>query len=85
MTRVAAVTGGGGAIGGAIADGLRAAGHEVAILDLTGDPAVDLAERAEVQAAAATVLAPSWSATPRARSPARRCARTADWCCVEPA
>jgi 2-hydroxycyclohexanecarboxyl-CoA dehydrogenase len=65
MTRVAAVTGGGGAIGGAIADGLRAAGHEVAILDLTGDPAVDLAERAEVQA--------------------RRCARTADWCCVEPA
>ncbi len=45
MTRVAAVTGGGGAIGGAIVAGLRGGGHEVVILDLTGDPAVDLAER----------------------------------------
>jgi NAD(P)-dependent dehydrogenase (short-subunit alcohol dehydrogenase family) len=57
MTRVAAVTGGAGAIGGAIAAGLRAAGHEVVILDRDGDPPVDLAERAEVQAAAAAVLA----------------------------
>ncbi len=57
MARVAAVTGGGGAIGGAIAAGLRAAGHEVAILDLTGDPAVDLAERDEVQAGATALLA----------------------------
>ncbi len=57
MARVAAVTGGGGAIGGAIATGLRAAGHEVAILDLTGDPAVDLAERDEVQAGATALLA----------------------------
>ena len=38
MTRVAAVTGGAGAIGGAIVAGLRAAGHEVVILDRDGDP-----------------------------------------------
>ncbi|HUA28207.1 MAG TPA: SDR family oxidoreductase [Streptosporangiaceae bacterium] len=56
MTRVAAVTGGAGAIGGAIAAGLRAAGHEVAILDRDGDPAVDLAERGQVTAAAAALL-----------------------------
>ncbi len=57
MTRVAAVTGGGGAIGGAIVAGLRGGGHEVVILDLTGDPAVDLAERDEVQAGATALLA----------------------------
>ena len=57
MTRVAAVTGGTGGIGGAIVAGLRGTGHEVAILDLNGEPAVDLAERGEVQAAAAAVLA----------------------------
>ena len=51
MTRVAAVTGGAGAIGGAIAAGLRAAGHEVVVLDRDGDPLEDLAERAEVRAA----------------------------------
>jgi nucleoside-diphosphate-sugar epimerase len=45
MTRVAAVTGGAGAIGGAIVAGLRAAGHEVAIFDLNGDPVVNLANR----------------------------------------
>jgi len=56
MTCVAAVTGGAGAIGGAIAAGLRAAGHEVAILDRDGDPAVDLAERGQVTAAAAALL-----------------------------
>lgn len=56
MRRVAAVTGGAGAIGGAIAAGLRAAGHEVAICDLNGDPPVNLAERSEVQAAAAALL-----------------------------
>ncbi len=56
MTRVAAVTGGAGAIGGAIAAGLRAAGHEVAILDRNGDPPLDLAERGEVQAGAAALL-----------------------------
>jgi nucleoside-diphosphate-sugar epimerase len=59
MARVAAVTGGAGAIGGAIAAGLRAAGHEVAVLDRSGDPPVDLAERGEVQAAAAALLSDS--------------------------
>src|ERR1700689_4235419 len=64
MPPVAAITGGAGAIGGgagasggAIAVGLRATGHEVVILDRDGDPPVNLAERAEVQAAAAAVLA----------------------------
>jgi NAD(P)-dependent dehydrogenase (short-subunit alcohol dehydrogenase family) len=57
MTRVAAVTGGAGAIGGAIAAGLRAAGHEVVIIDRAGDPPVDLAEPDAVRAAAADVLA----------------------------
>jgi 3-oxoacyl-[acyl-carrier protein] reductase len=57
LTRVAAVSGGAGAIGGAIVAGLRATGHEVAVFDLNGDPAVDLAERGEVQAAAAAMLA----------------------------
>ncbi|HTX27932.1 MAG TPA: SDR family oxidoreductase [Streptosporangiaceae bacterium] len=56
MARVAAVTGGAGAIGAAVAAGLRAAGYEVAILDRDGDPRVDLAERGEVQAAAAALL-----------------------------
>ena len=57
MTRVAAVTGGAGAIGGAVAAGLRAAGHQVAILDRDGDPPVDLADPDAVRAAAAGVLA----------------------------
>ena len=57
MTRVAAVTGGAGAIGGAIAAGLRAAGHQVVILDRDGDPPVDLAEPDAVRAAAAGLLA----------------------------
>ena len=56
MTRVATVTGGAGAIGGAIVAGLRAAGHEVVILDRDGDPPVDLAETDAVRAAAAGVL-----------------------------
>ncbi len=56
MTRVAAITGGAGAIGGAIATALRAAGHIVAVLDRVGDQPVDLAERDDVQRAAARVL-----------------------------
>ena len=56
MTRVAVVTGGAGAIGGAIAAALGAAGHTVAVLDRAGDPPVDLARRADVQAAGARVL-----------------------------
>ena len=57
MTRVAAVTGGAGAIGGAVAAGLRGTGHEVVIFDRDGDPPVDLAEHGEVRAAAAAMLA----------------------------
>jgi nucleoside-diphosphate-sugar epimerase len=52
MTRVAAVTGGAGAIGGAIVVGLRAAGHEVVILDRDGDAPVAPAEPDAVRAAA---------------------------------
>jgi NAD(P)-dependent dehydrogenase (short-subunit alcohol dehydrogenase family) len=56
MTRVATVTGGAGAIGGAIAASLRAAGHHVVILHRDGDPPVDLAQPDAVRAAAAGVL-----------------------------
>ncbi len=56
MTRVAAVTGGAGAIGGAIAAALLAAGHELAILDSDGDPPLDLAQPTQVKAAATAVL-----------------------------
>ena len=56
MTRVAAVTGGAGAIGGAIAASLRAAGHQVVILDRDGDPPVDLAQPDAVRAAAAGAI-----------------------------
>lgn len=57
MERVAAITGGAGAIGGAIAQALADAGHTTAILDRQGDVAVDLARHGEVHAAAAAVLA----------------------------
>jgi len=57
MTSVAAVTGGAGAIGGAVAAGLRAAGHQVVIFDRDGDPPVDLADAGQVRAAAAALLA----------------------------
>jgi NAD(P)-dependent dehydrogenase (short-subunit alcohol dehydrogenase family) len=56
MTRVAAVTGGAGAIGGAIAAGLREAGHEVVVLDRDGDLPVDLADPGQVRSAAAALL-----------------------------
>jgi NAD(P)-dependent dehydrogenase (short-subunit alcohol dehydrogenase family) len=55
-TRVVAVTGGAGAIGGAIVSALRATGHTVAILDRAGDPPVDLGDHGAVQAAAANLL-----------------------------
>jgi NAD(P)-dependent dehydrogenase (short-subunit alcohol dehydrogenase family) len=55
-TRTAAVTGGAGAIGGAIVSALRATGHTVAVLDRAGDPPVDLAEHSAVRQAAADVL-----------------------------
>ena len=56
MARVAAVTGGAGAIGAAIAVALAAADHTVAILDRAGDPPVDLADYDDVKAAGARVL-----------------------------
>ena len=55
--RVAVVTGGAGAIGGAIAAALAAAGHAVVTLDQAGDPPVDLSREDEVRAAADAVLA----------------------------
>ena len=54
--RVAVVTGGAGAIGGAVAAELAAAGHSVLILDQAGEPPVDLAREDQVRAAAADVL-----------------------------
>jgi NAD(P)-dependent dehydrogenase (short-subunit alcohol dehydrogenase family) len=54
--RVAVVTGGAGAIGGAIVAELTAAGHTVLSLDQAGDPPVDLAQEDQVRAAAAGVL-----------------------------
>jgi 3-oxoacyl-[acyl-carrier protein] reductase len=57
MTRVAVVTGGRGAIGGAIARRLAGDGHTVVVLDRDGDVAVDLADAGQVRAAAAEVLA----------------------------
>ena len=53
--RVAVVTGGSGAIGGAIAARL-APDHTVVVLDRTGDVAVDLGEPDEVRRAAELVL-----------------------------
>jgi len=54
--RVAVVTGGAGAIGGAITAALAAAGHTVVSLDQAADPPVDLASDEQVRAAAADVL-----------------------------
>jgi NAD(P)-dependent dehydrogenase (short-subunit alcohol dehydrogenase family) len=56
VTKVAVITGGAGAIGGAIATTLRRAGYTVAVLDRAGDPRVDLAQRDEVKTAAAEIL-----------------------------
>jgi 3-oxoacyl-[acyl-carrier protein] reductase len=53
---VAVVTGGAGAIGGAIVAELTAAGHTVVSLDQAGDPPVDLGREDQVRAAAADVL-----------------------------
>lgn len=56
MTRVAVVTGGAGAIGGAIATALAHTDHTVAILDRAADFSVDLGDEAAVRATAARVL-----------------------------
>jgi NAD(P)-dependent dehydrogenase (short-subunit alcohol dehydrogenase family) len=53
---VAVVTGGAGAIGGAITEALRAAGHEVVILDRDGDVPCDLRSTVEVLRAARRIL-----------------------------
>jgi NAD(P)-dependent dehydrogenase (short-subunit alcohol dehydrogenase family) len=53
---VAVVTGGAGAIGGAIAETLRSGGHGVVIVDRTGDVACDLADAEQVRHAADVIL-----------------------------
>jgi NAD(P)-dependent dehydrogenase (short-subunit alcohol dehydrogenase family) len=53
---VAVVTGGAGAIGGAIADTLRSGGHRVVIVDRTADVACDLADAEQVRQAADVIL-----------------------------
>jgi NAD(P)-dependent dehydrogenase (short-subunit alcohol dehydrogenase family) len=55
MARTAVVTGGAGGIGGAIVRALAEGGHDVAILDRSGDFAVDLADEAAVRSVAARV------------------------------
>lgn len=55
--RVAVVTGGAGAIGGAIVTALQRTDHRVVVLDRTGDVALDLADEVAVRAAAESVLA----------------------------
>jgi NAD(P)-dependent dehydrogenase (short-subunit alcohol dehydrogenase family) len=52
LESVAVVTGGAGAIGGAIAEALRRDGHRVVILDRVGDLACDLTDAAQVRSAA---------------------------------
>ena len=54
--RVAVVTGGSGAIGSAIVQALRSAGHRTIVLDRDGDIDVDLADEQSTRRAAARVL-----------------------------
>jgi NAD(P)-dependent dehydrogenase (short-subunit alcohol dehydrogenase family) len=53
MARTAVVTGGAGGIGGAIVRALADTGHEVDVLDRSGEFAVDLADEAAVRSVAA--------------------------------
>jgi len=53
MARTAVVTGGAGGIGGAIVRVLAETGHDVAILDRSGEFAVDLGDEAAVRSVAA--------------------------------
>ncbi|MGW3284466.1 SDR family NAD(P)-dependent oxidoreductase [Streptomyces sp. NPDC001002] len=55
-SRVAVVTGGAGAIGGAIARELARLGHRVVVLDRIGDVVGDLASEEDVRRAAAEIL-----------------------------
>jgi NAD(P)-dependent dehydrogenase (short-subunit alcohol dehydrogenase family) len=57
MKRTAVVTGGAGAIGGAICAALSGSGHQVVSLDQHGPDPVDLAQADDVRAAAERVLA----------------------------
>jgi NAD(P)-dependent dehydrogenase (short-subunit alcohol dehydrogenase family) len=54
--RVAAVTGGAGAIGSAIADALRVDGFRIAVIDRTGDVAADFDSEASTRAAGVAVI-----------------------------
>jgi 3-oxoacyl-[acyl-carrier protein] reductase len=54
--RVAAVTGGAGGIGGAIATALEESGHTVAIVDLEGEFATDLSSEEDTRACARALL-----------------------------
>lgn len=54
--RIAVVSGGAGAIGGAIVDALGATGHQVVVLDRTGDVACDLSSNASAVEAAKVVI-----------------------------
>jgi 3-oxoacyl-[acyl-carrier protein] reductase len=56
MQRTAVVTGGAGAIGGAIGTALSTSGHRVISLDQQGPDPVDLAQADDVRAAAARIL-----------------------------
>lgn len=56
MQRIAAITGGAGAIGGAIARALERANHRVIILDREGVQPLDLGNEREVRAAATAIL-----------------------------
>jgi NAD(P)-dependent dehydrogenase (short-subunit alcohol dehydrogenase family) len=53
MARTAVVTGGAGGIGGAIVRALADSGHDVAVLDRSGEFAVDLGDEAAVRSVAA--------------------------------
>jgi NAD(P)-dependent dehydrogenase (short-subunit alcohol dehydrogenase family) len=53
---VAVVTGGAGAIGGAVAETMRSGGHRVVIVDRNGDVACDLADTEQVRQAADVIL-----------------------------
>ena len=51
--RVAAVTGGAGAIGGAIVAALEASGHRVVVIDRNAEISVDLTDEASTRGGAA--------------------------------
>ena len=54
--KVAVVSGGAGALGGAIVEALAASDHDVGVLDRTGEFACDLADKQDVERVASAVL-----------------------------